>query len=265
MAMNPDVARPEPGSPESSSIRTADGVHLSTGYWPGPHEGRGGFILIPGFWGDWRRLAYRNLASELSRHGSVIAANMRGHSGSTGWFAFGAREERDASALFREARRRGFREITAVGFSLGGWALARHLAAAQGDRSLTRHLVLVCTPARVPLTPRPWKRGLFVQLRHGGRGWVRPDLRHLWSPRHLGASMAELGDLPVSLVYAEDDWMVPPEHGRELLRAARGPRAWKVVSDPRSLHAEMLALFQQGELIRAILGTPECPEDGERK
>lgn len=243
-------------TPEPYPLATGDGERLLCGFFPGPLDSRRGFLLIPGFWGDWRREAYRSLAASLSEHGAVLAANMRGHAGSSGWFGFGSREHLDAAALFAEARRRGLEELTAVGFSLGGWALVRHLASGSEERSRIRHLVLVSTPAHLPLVPRPWKRGLFVQLAAGGKGLVRPALRGLWPPRDLVASLARLGDLPVSLVYGRDDWMVHERHGEALRAAVPGPCRWTLLTDGRSLHAEMLALFQREALLDAILTRP---------
>jgi hypothetical protein len=245
---------------EELHLKTKDGARLLAGFVPGPPGIRRGFLLIPGFWGDWRRKAYMQIAKSLSKHGAVLAANMRGHPGSSGWFSFGKREHLDAATLVAEARRRGLGELTAVGFSLGGWAFARHLSSQGEDRAQTRHLVLVSTPAFLPLRPRPWKRGLFVQLRAGGKGWMRPDLRGLWPPRSLADSLAQLGDLPVSFIYAQDDWMVPPKHGETLRAAAAGPSRWVFIADARGLHAEMVALFHAETLLRAILDPPGPPQ-----
>ena len=242
---------------ETLRLDTEDGERLLCGLFPGPEGCARGFLLVPGFWGDWRREAYRELARLLSSHGTVLACNMRGHPGSTGWFTFGFREHLDAAALYAEACRRGFGEITAVGFSLGGWALVRHLFAHAPDRERTRHLVLVSTPARLPLMPRPWRRGLWTQLRHGGRGWVLPHLTSLMAARRLEESLAGLGDLPVTFVYGRRDWMVGPRHGESLREAARGPARWLLMDEPRGLHAEMLALYYRDELVDATLSAPE--------
>lgn len=237
-------------------IPTEDGESLLCGIFPGPEDRERAFLLIPGFWGDWRREAYRCLARDLSARGTVLVSNMRGHPGSSGRFAFGSREDMDAAALYSEARRRGFGEVTAVGFSLGGWALARHLASRGDDRARTLHLVLVSTPARLPLLPRPWKRGLLLQLARGGKGWVRPSPQGLWPPRDLTGSVVGLGALPVSLVYARGDWMVHEGHGEGLRAAVAGPCRWVLIEDARGLHAEMLSLFHREKLLDSILTAP---------
>ena len=244
---------------EEFYIERPGGGRLLCGRSRGPADGGGGgcFIILPGFWGDWRREAFAALAAELDRHGTVFAANMSGHPGSSGAFTFGIREAGDVAALYTEVRKRFSGKVTALGFSLGGWSLARHLASCEDDRKATVHLVMACVPSKLPwLAPRPWKKGLLIQLERGGKGLVAPAPLSLLRPRELGREVAALGDLPTSFIHCSDDWLVHHSHSESLYASAEDPKRLIVIDDPRGLHAEMLALFHLRELISAVLEIP---------
>ena len=63
---------------------------------------------------DIARRKVRAVARTL-QHGTVLAANLRGHPGSSGWFAFGRKDTSDMGVLMREMRNLGVEEITACG------------------------------------------------------------------------------------------------------------------------------------------------------
>ena len=220
-------------------------------------EPRRGFLVVPGFWGDWRRPGYAGLMKALSEHGTVLAANLRGHGGCSGWFSFGRNEPGDMGPLYDHLLDQGVRRITSLGFSLGGWALAEHLSASADHRSITGHLLLAGVPSRMPwVLPRPWIPGLWTQLRKGGRGWVRPDPLSLLPGRDLRPAVEKLGDLPVTVLHCERDWMVHHRHGERLYGRVRGPKRWVLIPDRRGLHVEMVCLCHGDKVLEAALHPP---------
>ncbi|MEJ2422371.1 MAG: alpha/beta fold hydrolase [Acidobacteriota bacterium] len=220
------------------------------------------FILLPGFWGDFRRPAYQTGCETLSRHGTVLAANLRGHGGSEGVFTFGKRELSAPKPLYAFLRETGAKTVTAAGFSMGGWIIASYLAEAGGDALMTEHLVLCGTPSRLPwLFPRPWKPGFALQLLKGGRGVVRVNPLHLWPPRRLDPALARLSNIPTTVVHATGDWMVHHRHGERIFKALEGARRFVKIRDRRGLHVEMLCLYHPETVVHAILNIPSAKRE----
>ncbi len=245
---------------ETYRIRCHDGTKLLCGLQKSsdPTHARRGFLLVPGFWGDWRRSGYLGVIEDLGQYGTVLASNLRGHPGSSGWFTFGKKETSDMGALIGHMKELGIEEITACGFSMGGWVLAAHLAEAPEDRSVIRHLVLAGVPSRLPwIMPRFWRKGLWVQLRHGGRGMIRANPLSLFPPRDLSPALERLDGIPITVLHGEKDWMVDDAHGRALYDSLKGPRQWIFLPDRRGLHVEMLAYFHKDVLLEAILTSPK--------
>lgn len=236
-------------------IRTGS-VHCAARFWPAEAGADArGFLVLPGLWGDFHRPAYIRLCEALQPHGSVLAANLRGHPGSGGWFDFGKEQWRDCEAFYDAFATEGVASVTAVGFSMGGWLLARFLSESPEARAHTRRLVLCGVPSRLPwVMPRPWRRGLWTQLRYGGRGLVRANLSALLPPQDLTPSLGRLAGLPVTILHSEGDWMVHHGHAeRNRLALATPPSRYELLPEAKGLHVEMLALFHLQEVVDFIV------------
>lgn len=243
-------------SPPSRELRVrSEGLSLLARYWPSAEASpAGSFLILPGLWGDFRRPAYLRLCESLQTHGAVLAANMRGHPGSGGLFQFGRAEVRDCAPLFAFLESEGRLPVTAIGFSMGGWVLARFLAETPSARNQVRRLVLCGVPSRLPwVLPRPWKKGLWIQLRYGGKGAVRANPLSLWPPQDLVPVVTQLDGIPVSLLHGRNDWMVHHRHTERLLQALPSSSTRvRVVEAAEGLHVEMVALFHLREVLEAI-------------
>lgn len=236
----------------------AGGCRLEAGIWrcPAPRT-QGGMLLVPGFWGDFKRPAFTGICESLAQLGPAAAVNLRGHGRSSGIFTFGDREAGDMAYVFKAMEERGMLPLRVIGFSMGGWVLARFLAARPEWREKTAHLVLAGVPSRLPwVLPKPWLPGLWVQLLRGGKGIVRPNLVSMMKARDLLADAGSLAGLPVTVLHGRGDWMVHHAHGERLYGALRGPRKMILADNPLKLHVEMLAFYRPELFARAVLEAP---------
>jgi pimeloyl-ACP methyl ester carboxylesterase len=172
----------------------------------------------------------------------VASLDFRGHGDSGGSYTFGREEWQDFLALAR-CFPAPAREFAAVGFSLGGSIAADAISR---DRSLPfRALVMVSSPADFSrLRPRPWKPNAWKML--GWRRALAPP-RVDWSsvPREKpkAEDAVEKLAIPKLVVTFEDDWLVRPQHGDRLARAAAPPVERVHLPLAGSLHADAVVRF----------------------
>ncbi|MGI5163342.1 alpha/beta hydrolase [Spirillospora sp. CA-253888] len=226
---------------ETLTLYTRDDVRLDAGHLHGREAVC--FVLAHGFTCFWRQPMLRRIAETLNRHGGVVAFDFRGHGRSGGRSTVGDREVLDIQAAVEAARRRGYRSVAVVGFSMGGAVAVRH-AALHGSADA---VVTVSAPARwyyrdtVPMRRVHWaierRTGrLAVRLarrtRVAAKGWDPvPEAPH--------EVVGRIAPVPLLVVHGDADAFFPTEHARQLFEAAREPRELWI--EPGFGHAEAAA------------------------
>ncbi|MFC0041715.1 alpha/beta fold hydrolase [Actinomadura rayongensis] len=227
--------------PEPFTLFTSDHVRIDAGHAPGDRALC--FVLVHGFTCSWRQPALRRIAGVLNRYGGVVAFDLRGHGRSGGASTVGDREVLDLAAAVRAARRRGYRRIAVVGFSLGGAVAVRHAALVGGVDAVAT----VSAPARwyyrgtAPMRRVHWvierRTGrLAVRLARGVRiapaGWdPLPEAPH--------EVAGQIAPTPLLVVHGDADAFFPLEHAHQLHDAAGEPRELWI--EPGFGHAEIAA------------------------
>jgi pimeloyl-ACP methyl ester carboxylesterase len=223
----PWPARPPVARPVPVSLVTADGVRLDAVHIDSRPDRGLAIVVVPGFTGSMRLAAMRRVAAELSRYGSVIAFDLRGHGRSAGLSTQGDREVEDIAAAVGYARSAGYRSVAAVGFSMGGSVALRYAASDVGLRAV----VSVSSPERWHYRGTraarrvQWAIGksagrLTVRLLLGTRVSDRPWAQTPASPAEAAAQVSA----PLLIVHGDRDRLLPVEQARGLYRAAGGPK-----------------------------------------
>lgn len=221
-----------PASP--FEVQTEDGLEL-VGHRLG--GGPTAFVFCHGFTGWHRKARLVPFQQELARWFTVYAFDFRGHGGSQGVSAFGAKEHLDVDAVVRRARSDGFAKVITFGGSMGGIAVIRHAALLRGVDGV----VGVSTPARwdghnseairrmVWLTAtRPGRRLLELWGTKVAREWEGAE-----DPADL---VDRISPIPLVIVHGRDDHYFDEEQGWLLYRRAKEPKRLLMAS--RFGHAE---------------------------
>lgn len=244
---------------EQVPLRTADGVRLSAVMLRAPHRATGarknsvpGVVLLPGFSGAWGRPGVTRVSEALARHADVLVVDLRGHGRSAGLTTLGDREVLDVDVAVGEMRRRGYRDVVTVGWSMGGSCAVRHAALVGGrvhDQPVQHPVDAVVavstagwwwyrgTPAMrrlhlvVRTAPGRLVGRLLLKVRIDPSGWASDPLDPAGAAAHL--------TIPLLVVHGDRDGYLPLEHGRALVSArGEGGELWEV---PGFGHAEEAA------------------------
>lgn len=202
---------------------------------------RGLILVCHGYRANWLQVI--EIADGLRRHGyAAVAINFRGHGGRPGPCTFGIRDRHDLEAVL--TWRSGQPSLASLpvgmlGWSLGG-AIACQVAAHQPsikalalDSAYARLFPIAARVVKVryrlPVVPFAWITWAGVQLA------LLRDLSTL-DPLRLAPRL----QIPLLWIHGQQDQVVSPEQGAELLAAWRGPKErW---SDPRAGHVGTYAL-----------------------
>jgi pimeloyl-ACP methyl ester carboxylesterase len=215
-------------------VTTEDGIGVV-----GDRLGSGPVALVfcHGFLGWHRKPRLVRFQEALARRLTVYGFDFRGHGGSEGLCAFGAREHLDVDAVARLARADGFEKVVTFGGSMGGVAVIRHAALLGG----VDMVVAVSTPAL-------WdghesdavRRLVWLSFSRLGRRILRasgvrpaPALTRVEDPRDL---VGKIAPTPLVLVHGRDDHFFDEEQAWALYRAANQPKRLLLAS--RFGHAE---------------------------
>lgn len=202
-------------------------------------------IVAHGFTGHRRQPRVRTIVESLRRFGAVLSLDFRGHGTSEGLCTVGLAEVHDVAAAVGWARDAGYKNVTSVGFSMGGAVALRHAALHEDQHTGVDGVVSVSGPAFW------YYRGTAVmRLVHGlimnapGRlalrvRGVRLDDRPWPDPPPIAPVQAirVLQRTPALVVHGDQDRYFPLEHAHALQRAGAPERTdtWIV---PGFGHAE---------------------------
>jgi pimeloyl-ACP methyl ester carboxylesterase len=116
------------GLPQTSTLRTEDGVAIDACHDPAASGGRDLAVVVAhGFTGSWRRPAVRRVAALLSGEvGGVVSFDFRGHGRSGGVSTVGDLEVLDLQAAVAWTRELGYARVATLGFSMGASVVVRH-------------------------------------------------------------------------------------------------------------------------------------------
>ncbi len=220
------------------TLVTEDGVPIDAIHLPGP--GDLAIVVAHGFTLSWQRPNVWRIANRLNRMGGVLTFDFRGHGRSGGLSTLGDREIFDLDVVIRWARELGYQRVAAVGFSMGASVVLRHAGLVGGLDAV----VSVSGPGRWYYRgTEPMRRVHFAVEHRLGRYVTRRWLKTRispdgWKPVPVppAEAAAQISPVPLLIVHGDKDHYFPPEHGRQLYRAAREPKElWMI---PGMGHAE---------------------------
>lgn len=204
------------------STRTVDGVVLHGLRAPGP-VGRT-FVVVHGMTHSIATPGTARVIRELSRIGSVLAFDLRGHGTSGGGSTVGDLEILDVDAAIASAREQSSEPVAVVGFSLGGAVALRQ--AAFGEHRPDA-VVSVSAPSRWYVRDSAPMRRVNWLIEHPVGALVGPlvgiRLGAPWTavPPSPLLAVSEI-EVPLLLVHGTADHYFPLSHGIDLQRASVG-------------------------------------------
>ena len=221
-------------------LHTADGLVLRARWRPAATTvPTASVVLVHGFSASQSDLGVCALAADLAAAGyDVLTYDARGHGESEGTSGVGSTEHLDVACAV-EAAAANRAPVVLVGVSMGGVAVAAHLADATAPgRESIAGAVLVSTPSRWRMRPSPV--GLLTALitrTRGGR-WIasrrlRVRIAPGWRVGEPLESALERIELPLAVVHGVGDRLLDKEHGRRLHASAGGPSRLELVEGMR--------------------------------
>ena len=234
--------------PRHLTLRDDTGLEFAATSWGADRPSA--VLVVHGLLGRRTMREIVRVAEGLTPHHDVLAIDVRGHGDSPGRFTWGREEWRQVDAAVRHLAAPG-RTIAGVGFSYGGYHLAR--ATARG--SALDRIVLVGAPVDLkvldhfPFGPKLWRHAPALW----GRG--RRRLRVEWIPPGREAALRDeelraIG-IPALVVHGADDWLISSRHADRYHAVL--PRSRRL-DLPRGLHGEYLVDSHGDELLAAIRG-----------
>jgi pimeloyl-ACP methyl ester carboxylesterase len=205
-------------------------------------------LIVHGIVGSRRMPEIESLAAELASRHDTLAIDVQGHGDGPGRFTWGRDEWKQVVAAAAWLTQGG-REVAAIGFSFGGYHVAK--AAARGA-PLAR-IVLVGAPAdllvfdHVPL-PRDVLAHLPLMLRRR-RKLPRCERLPRLREREIGDEELARIAIPALVVHGGADWLVLRRHAE---RYAARLRAARLLEIPGGLHAEYLVSSHREPFSRAV-------------
>jgi pimeloyl-ACP methyl ester carboxylesterase len=211
---------------KATTLVTEDGVPIEAIHLPGPSDLA--IVMAHGFTLSWQRPDVWRVASRFSRAAGVIGFDFRGHGRSGGLSTVGDLEIWDLDVAIAWARELGYRQIAAVGFSMGASVVLRHAGLVGGVDAV----VSVSGPGQWYY--RGTKRMRWVHRaierragRYVARRWLKTSISPQgWQPVPVppAEAAAKISPIPLLVVHGDRDLYFPAEHGSQLYAAAREPK-----------------------------------------
>jgi pimeloyl-ACP methyl ester carboxylesterase len=222
----------------ATTLVTQDGVPIDTVHLPGQKDLA--IIIAHGFTLSWQRPRVWRIANWFNQTAGVITFDFRGHGRSGGLSTLGDREIYDLDTAVAYARELGYQRIATVGFSMGASVVLRHAGLIGGVEAA----VSVSGPGRWYYRGTRRMRRVHYAIEHRAgrfvtRRWLQTRIDpHGWSliPVPPAEAAAKIAPVPLLIVHGEQDPYFPPEHARQLYRAAREPKELWIL--PALGHAE---------------------------
>ena len=210
----------------ATTLVTEDGVPIDAIHLPGPKHLA--IIVAHGFTLSWQRPRVWRIASRFNRTAGVISFDFRGHGRSGGLSTLGDLEINDLDVAVAWARELGYQQVAGVGFSMGASVVLRHAGLIGGLDAA----VSVSGPGRWYYRGTERMRRVHWAVEHRlGRFVTRRWLKTRISPEGWtlvpvppAEAAAKIAPVPLLIVHGDQDPYFPPEHARQLYKAAREPR-----------------------------------------
>lgn len=221
---------------EKIKLQTKDNITLEGNLY---NSGKSKVIIIAhGFYQNKDTRSFKKIAKLLSPYYDVISMDFRGHGKSKGLFTFTAKETQDLICFLNFAKNK-YQKIGVIGFSLG--AAISIISASKTD--LINSLIAVSPPENFwKINYHIWKKeamqNLLYNLSPKGNGkGIRPGNVFLKKSKPIDC-ISSLNETPVFFIHGKKDWLIHPNHSKNLFKKAKGTKKIKIIDD--ATHAEMI-------------------------
>ena len=235
-------------------LRAPDGTRLALHRLGGP-AGAPRVLVVPGFWRSGFSPGMRRLAAHLSERWRPLVLDLRGHGKSGGVFTFGRDEPEDLAVVLEALQREEGAPVALVGFSMGGAVAIVTVGRGRDRFPAVASVASVSAPVDPALLrPRWWSLSALRNVR----------LREIWRvPRFLPpqlvrdrpdllAAAAALSQVPLLVLHARRDWLVPDSDAVAIFGAARDPRELRLLEGRLGHHADALLAYRRRDLLALL-------------
>jgi pimeloyl-ACP methyl ester carboxylesterase len=182
-----------------------------------------------------------DLARHLSSDFDVYVLDMRGHGESGGGFTIGARELKDTACVLEHIKDR-YESIGMIGVSIGTMVSLQTAAAYPQVKSL--YLISSMTDLseldRRWWSADAWKALVAWDYNRGKVVRLSNPFLHKDKPIEL---VAELDNVSKAFVHGSEDWLIDPDHSRELYEESEGTKELVILQGAG--HADHLMYKEQ--------------------
>lgn len=234
---------------EPVRVRTSDGLRLTFWLWDQQKVRDKLLIVAPGFAQHHGTNIMKHIARMFRDQRDVLGVDFRGMAGNPGRYGFGHAEQKDLQAAFAWAKKRRYKRVELIGFSMGAYIGLRALAEDPGP---VKRFYFVSGPTCIEDVVRTLGplRQLLAMLLHplriktrvwaGSQYFFRWDLPLRKKPR--GEALASKLSVPTHYLIGSADRLVLPKLTRAVHAATRAPKTLTVFEGGQ--HAEHMAVTE---------------------
>ncbi len=220
--------------PETIFLTTEDGIELRANHYKAGNEKV--LLVVPGFIQNKDTQIFRSISESFLPKYDVLTLDLRGHGQSEGKFYLTAKESEDLKKALIYAHQH-YSKVGVIGFSLGA-ALAIVVA---GETDFIDSLVVVSPPSEFKkINCHFWRKEALSSMKEkllSKETGVRLGNPFLKKPSPID-SVKKIKKTPVFFIHGTDDWLIRPQHSKQLYDAAIKPKKIKIVQ--HGLHAEKI-------------------------
>jgi dipeptidyl aminopeptidase/acylaminoacyl peptidase len=221
---------------EDITLKTKDGIKLAAWFIP-QRNSRKAVIVCHGYPADKGNVL--GIAAFLAPHYNLLFFDFRALGKSQGRFSTGGWKEReDFLAAVRFLKERGFSDIGAYGFSMGGAVILmanspdiKAIVSDSAYKDLNAVLNLIFQNFGILRYPFVWLAKLWTRV------FFKMDVDKVSPLKYISQIKA-----PIFLIHSQQDSQIPLEHAQLLHRANHKSLLWII---PDADHGQGLALRQQ--------------------
>ena len=231
----------------SGILTTSDNIKIAYNHISCGHDSI--LVIAHGWFMSKDSAAFREMSNDFSKNFDVICFDFRGHSKSSGFYTFGARETADLSAVIDYAKQK-YNKIYIIGFSLGSLISVNYCA----KNSDVDKLILVSAPV------------LFDKIENNvfsPKAFIptikKFELKRWFSIRFLSPFLSKPKpvklirkiNIPTLFIAGEFDPIIKLWHNDRLYKIAKCIK--KKIVIPKGKHAEDLYLEQKEFFLKSCI------------
>ncbi|MBU1088162.1 MAG: alpha/beta hydrolase, partial [Candidatus Omnitrophica bacterium] len=207
-------------------------------------------VIAHGFFNSKNSVLLKKLAAGMLTDFDIILLDFRGHGKSEGLFYWTSKEYLDLNAVLEFAQAK-YEKVGLIGFSLGA---ATSIIALAKNSNLAQSLIVVSGPTEFEkIDCKFWEINLENDIIYNlGEGAIGKGVRPgpFWLKKDKPINLAEKLSMPVCFIHGDKDWVIYPNHSRELFEKVKTKKQIRIIN--QGPHAEYLMRNHSQQMLEII-------------